>query len=514
MSWTRRFLITGVLFLLSTPLSAQMANNPWTQSYQAVLFGDQQVSHDPVTLVMPGVAQMSGFSSYLENPASAALVEQSFGSFGIAYRSVSQSTAFLNQSHNLGDNQTGVSNIGFAYRFPTVQGRMVWGAGYSQHSYYNRAMGIGGFNSGSSITDFFKIPNSEYADVAFDAYAIDYGDEFENWDESILRVGFENYGEYLGIDQEGEIYQRGMAGDYSTFLATEFQENLMVGVSIGLRSGRYRYSRTFLEVDREGQYNGLIADSDGDDEPDTDIDSILLNDEVQSEFVSFALRAGAIYQISDRVSIGASYTFPSRLSVEEELDGRIISTMDNLVEFEEELRTSFSYTVHSPGRVHLGVALNPLEKVSLSLSGEYVDHSGTDVGFDAELFEQERNENRFISDHYRAVWNFRGGVAVDLADDITLRGGYGVRPSRFATGGVREDQFSLGLGMTVSDAARLEIGAQYSRWRDEFSVVYSYTDYDYSTLPDEPPVPRTRDEFANQDGNRIQVLATFQLFFN
>jgi len=508
-----RYYLIILMVFVAFPVTAQVANYSWSQSYQAVLFSDQQISHDPVTLVMPGVAYASGFSSYLENPASSALFDNSFGSLGLVFRSVSEETRFLNQNNRLGDNQTGISNIGFVYKFPTIQGSLVWGAGYSQHSAYNRTMEIGGFNDRSSITDFFKIRNSEYADIAYNTYAIDDGDEFTDWDESILRVGFQEYGDYLGMDQEGEIYQRGMAGDYSTFLATEFIENLMVGASIGLRSGRFRYDRTFLEVDRAGQYNGLIVDSNDDGSPDTDVDSILLADEIKSEFISFALRAGVLYRAGDHLRLGIAYTFPSRLNVEEELDGRIITTMNNGARFEDDLRTRFSYAVRSPARLHLGAAFEQFRGVTLSLSGEYVDHSATRVDFDSELFEQERDENRFISDVYRPVWNIRGGLAAELTDELTLRAGYGIRPSRFADGGVREDQLSFGVGISIMESARLELGAQYSMWRDESSVVYSYTDYDYSPLPNEPPVSHIRQEFSSRDGNRLQILATFQLFF-
>jgi hypothetical protein len=507
----------GVLLIWALspdPLTAQEANNPWSHSYQAVHFGDQQNVHDPVTLVMPGTAFNSGFSSYLENPASAALFDRSFGSFGLSFRNISEDTQFMGMSSDMSDNQAGVSNLGFVYRFPTERGSLVWGAGYSQHSSHNRALSISGRNEETSITDHLKIPGSEYSDVAFNAYAIDYGDEFEDWDESILRVGFSDFGTYLGMDQEAEFTQRGGAGEYSTFLATEFLENLMLGASFGIQSGRHTYKRTFLEIDRPNNYTGTVIDSNDDGNPDTDIDRILLTDELRSEYVSLTLRTGMLYKLTDHLNIAASYTFPSRLSVDEELDGRIISTFNNGIEFDDDLRTSFSWTVRSPARVNLGAALTEWNGISLSVSAEYVDYSNTRIDFDSDLFEEERNENRFIGENYRAVWNLRGSLAYSINDQVTLRGGYGLRPSRFSQGGVDTQLLSAGIGFDVSRQARIQLGAQYAFWRDEPSVVYDYADYDYTTLPDSPPPSTIESATAFRDGNRLQLMGTLQLFFN
>jgi hypothetical protein len=169
--------LSGVFMLLiSQKTVAQEALNPLLYSYQAVQFSDINISHDPVTLVMPGTAFNSGFSSYLENPASAALFRDSFGSFGLAVRNVDESSTFLGNRVSFDDNQLALSNLGFVYSFPTTQGSLVMGAGYSQHTFFNRAMSLSGRNEQTSITDAFKIPGSPYGDIAFDTYAIDYGD--------------------------------------------------------------------------------------------------------------------------------------------------------------------------------------------------------------------------------------------------------------------------------------------------------------------------------------------------
>lgn len=500
-----------ILFATVVPAVAQVANDPWSQSYQAVQFSDPLISHDPVTRVMPAVAFRSGFSGYLDNPASMALFEESTGSFGLVHRSVKESASFLGNSPSLQDRQTGVSNLGFVYRVPTERGSLVWGAGYSQHSYYNRTMPVSGFNDRSSMTDLFKVPGNEYTETAFSSYAIDYGDTEEDWDESIFRVGFSDYGTYLGIDQEADFKERGMAGDYSAFMATEFLKNFMVGLSVGLTSGRHTYRRTLLEVDRQNLYTGTVIDSNEDGEPDTDIHSILLDDEVRSEFYSLAVNAGILYKIHPHLQVGASYTLPSRLTVEEEFDGRIASTFDNGEGFEGDLKTRFDYGVRSPGRMALGLAVTDVGPVSVSLAADRRDYGKTELSFESDLFEQERDENDYIARMYRSVWNLRGGVELSPGHGWALRAGYGVRPSRFANGGVTRKELSFGVGFDVMPGGRLELAAQTTRWSEEERVVYEYGEYDYSVLPDAAPVATIRQERALLDGNLWQFMATFQI---
>ncbi|MGM0505682.1 MAG: hypothetical protein ACQER4_00670 [Bacteroidota bacterium] len=494
-----------------SPVVAQVANDPWSQSYQAVQFSDPLTSHDPITRVMPAVAYRAGISGFLENPASMALFEESTGSFGLVHRSVDESATFLGNSPSLQDRQTGISNLGFVYRVPTVQGSLVWGAAYSQHSYYNRALPVSGFNDRSSMTDQFKVPGNEYTETAFSAYAIDYGDTVEDWDESIFRVGFNDPGTYLGIGQEAEFKERGMAGDYSAFMATEFLENFMVGLSVGLTSGRHTYRRTHLEVDRQEQYSGIVIDSNDDGQPDTDIHSILLDDEVRSEFYALAVNAGVLYQLHPNLQLGASYTLPSRLTVEEEFDGRIVSTFDNGEGFEGDLQTQFEYGVRTPGSMAFGLALTDVGPISVSLAADRRDYGKTEISFDADLFEQERDENEFIAQMYRSVWNLRGGMQISPGAGWDLRAGYGVRPSRFANGGANRNEISFGIGFDVMNGGRLELAAQTTRWSGEERVVYEYGEYDYSVLPDAPPVATTRQERAMTDGNLWQFMATFQI---
>lgn len=516
MSTFKRLLSLTVLILgIVVQAGAQNVNDALLFSNQAVQFGDQREVINPVTGVMPGTAYNSGFGAFLDNPASIALFDNSFGEFGLTYKSINEDATYQESSRSFDDSQTNISNVGFIYSFPTTQGSLVFGAGYNQHSSANRALGINARNENSTITDQFKAPGNTYSDIAFNTFAIDYGDEFEDWDESILRVGFDQFGDFLGIRQQGEITERGNSGEYSAFIATEFQPNLMIGASVGILAGNFSYDRVFQEVDEFNDYNFQAIDSDDDGQPETDIDTILLSDEVDSRYSGFRGRVGALYKVTPNLNVGASYTLPSKISVDENYSAEIRTTFDNGEGFNDDLNGQFSYSVSYPSRVNIGVALEDIEGLSVSLSTDYTDYSKVEIDFESdELFEDELDENELISNEFGEVWNYRGGISYDVNQVASVRAGYGFMPSRFKNGLDDKSIYSAGLGFNLGQGTSIELGAMYMRWEEESSV-YTYTQYDYSPLPDEPPlIDATRSEDAVRTADLFQLMGTVRFSIN
>ncbi len=488
--------------------------NSLLYSNQANMFSEQGSAMDPVSLVMPGTAYAGGFGSFLDNPASAALFNRSFSEFGLAYTAVNESAEFANSPQSLDDNQFNLSNAGLVYSFPTTQGSLVVGAGYNQHTVFNRALGFRGRNDQTTITDGFKAPGSIYSDIAFNTFAIDYGDEFEDWDESILRMGFDQWGDYLGMRQQGEIFESGYGGEYSFFAATEFQQDLMIGVSLGILNGRYKYDRLFQEVDNFNVYNDQFIDTDNDGNGDTDIDNILLQDQIRTDYTGFKFRVGMIYRLNEVVNVGGSFTPGTRMKVDEKFDANILTTFDNGVAYEDELNTEFTYYVEMPSRTSVGISVNNLNGFTVSTAAEYVNYAGTRIDFDdGDLFEDELAENEFIENNFRAVWNLRGGIAYQIPDGVTLRGGYSYLPGKFESADNNRSVISFGMGIELTPAVRLELAGRYKTW-DETSAVYDYAEYDYSVLPDEPPTHTFGSENASRSVERWQTLATIRFNMN
>ena len=284
----------------------------------------------------------------------------------------------------------------------------------------------------------------------------------------------------------------------------------MLGASVGLLNGRYSYGRIFQEIDEFNDYNAEFIDTDDDGFGDTDIDNILLEDELRTTFNGFKARAGFIYRLSENLNIGGSYTLGTRVNVNENFDARIQTTFDNGEQFEDDIVSEFSYNVEFPSRTSLGASINDVGGLSISASAEYVDYSATRIDFNnADLFEDELIENEFIEETFRPVLNYRAGIAFEVNPDFTVRAGYSFMPSRFESGNDDKSTYAFGTGFSLTPDIRLEIAAQYTNWEEQ-SVVYDYAEYDYSDLPDNPPTFQFNSEDAMYNVDKWNILATLR----
>ena len=434
----------------------------------------QYPSYDPISIVVPGVSQPTGLGGFQENPASMALFRESFMSLGLSNRYVSEQGRYLGNTTDFDDTQTSVGDLGFVYSVPTIRGSLVIGAGYSQTTDFNRALSVGGRNNESTLTDYYNItPDDSLFFAAFDVYAIDYAGPDSSYSNtaSIFRIGFE---EFPGINQDVELTERGAMGEYSIFAATEVQKGLMIGASIGLISGSYSYDRSFLETDRNNDYNFQFVDTDGDGTGDTDIDNILSEDVINADVTAFSARVGFVYQLTPSFNVGGSYQFKNKLSVDETYNTLITTTFDNGVEYFDQAPGRFSYNIVRPDRLNLGLTVKNLAGFSLSVAGEGVRYSEARIEFeDIQLRNDENAINQDVRSQLQDVINVRAGLEFEKFPLFTPRVGYGYYSSPRENFDAARQFFSGGFSTRLFDDLTLDLGAQYVTWEDRISL-YSY----------------------------------------
>lgn len=463
--------IPTALVVISAGLSPLMAH---AQSADDVLrYSLQYPSYDPVSIVVPGVSQANGFGTYQENPASMALFKEGFMSFGLSNRTVSEQGTYLGNTTDFDDSQTGVSDLGFVYKVPTIRGSLVIGGGYSQTTDFNRALAAGGRNNQSTLTDFYNItPDDSLFFAAFDVYAIDFATTDSSYanTSSIFRIGFDGY---PGIRQDVELTERGTLGEYSAFFATEAQKGLMIGASVGLLAGSYAYERAFLETDNNNDYNFQFIPT---EEGDTDIDNILSTDVINADITAFSARVGVVYQPVSAISIGGSYQFKSKMSVEENYNTSISTIFDNGVEYFDEAPGRFSYTVTRPSRLNAGLTLSNLGGFTLSVAGERVRYTEGKIDFgDIQLRNQEREINRAVESNLKDVINVRAGLEFEASPFFIPRIGYSYLPSPQSGIDATREFYSGGFSARLFDNLTFDLGVQYGMWDDQ-NQLYDYGD--------------------------------------
>lgn len=495
------------VFMVIESVEAQLPQDPLSFNHRAVLFGTRQAASDPVSTVMPGTAFGSGLGSYLDNPASIALLENGLAvEFGITYRSIAEETLHLGTANENNIGSSGLSNMSLIFSRKGEGRGLVLAAGFTDHAVFDRTSTINSFNDNSTITDLFKSTGSPYREVARETGAIVAGDETGIWFDSIFRPGGGNGAGFLGIRQQAEIVQSGEGGELSFAMATELQPDLFVGISLGYLRGTHHYRRVFQEIDDRGLYRDAVADGNG---SQLSLHSLTLEDQMESSFSGLRTRVGMVYKVFPGLTVGGSYTFPTTVTVEENLNAALRTRRDPFDDQNdnmEQLERDLSFDVTYPSMISLGAAVSGLSGFSASLSFDYTDYRQVRMDFvDSELFDLEVQENQVIRSEYAETLSVRGGVAWEMNEEIVFRAGYALFPSVYLGGSDWRRVITLGTSIALSERIRLDFGARYMMAEDESSL-YTRAEYNYSNLTNGIPASVTRNESASS--SLTQVLFT------
>ena len=446
-------------------------------------FSGFNTNGDANSALLPSVAIDNGFGSFVDNPASMALIKTSFFNFGYL-SNFAETTTNWQQTDATNNNHIGrFGNAGVVYSVPTVVGSFVVGGGYNFSNNMNRTNILRARNDVSSITDSFKDEGSDYHNIAFETYAIDFYDVNQTILESIFRVGFAP-DEFYGITQNARITQRSSKGEFSIFTGAETIRNLYTGISLGFTTGNYRYKRDFLEDDTFNDYNGDFIETDSQGNNGTDISNILVYDELDSEMISATVRVGMVYRLFEGLNLGASYKFPTKMIVTENYYSSIETNLDDdRLPFFDDFSGDFEYAIKQPGQLNAGIALDDLGGFSLSGSVEFIDYSKTEVDLtrdenlnfqdEIDLEYLERNYYEEFQEHYNLVINYKAGAEFRTRTGFELRGGFGYFPAKADRYASDKYMAGGGLGIPLTRDLFLDISTQYTWWEDR-SIMYEY----------------------------------------
>ena len=454
---------------------AQESADPLLYSQQAIEFSAASSGATRPGLTLPGTATAYDLGSILDNPASAALFREGFFDLSLAATNTNEEAIYLGGAQTDNQLKGSLSSLGFVVALPTRAGALNFGGSYVQTGSFNRAYSVMGFNQDHTITDQFKVPGNTYEGIAFETYAIDYGDVDQTYLESIFRVGFTPE-QYPGIQQEAEVLQEGIAGEWNAFVATEFQRNLFVGASIGVTNGEKTYKRTFLELDLNNVYNGDFIDTNNDGEGETDVDNMLLQDDFRSEYSGLSARLGFIYQMGDVVRIGASYKLPSTLKVTERYDSVIRTTMDNAEYFQSSLSGDFEYKIKQPSTISGGLSVGTAQGIEVAFGADYTPLSNTEINYSGlETFLDERIDNEYIESVFDDVLDLRAGLKYTAPVGVTVFGSALYQAPRFKGSSQERLAFGFGGDVPVNRNLSVFVNSRLTSFT-ETSTVYSYED--------------------------------------
>ena len=483
-------LATFMLLITASSAMAQDGYDPMSYSSLSQVFSSQQYLGSANSAILPSVAMENGYASFIDNPAAMSLIKGSYVNIGYMSNRSEFNQSFRGNELLLDSKADYINNIGVVYKIPTRVGSLVLGGGIHTNSVYNRSLGSSAFNNQSTITDIFKGESSDYRNIAFETYAIDYADQAQTQLESIFRIGFDDG--FPGTYQQSELTQDGRSREFAFFMGTEFKKNLHIGFSLGINEAFHNMSRNILEEDLDNVYDGDFIEQDENGENGTDIYSIQLSDELRSDVLGFEARIGAVYKLGQYLNLGASWSLPSIMEITEEYNSTITTSFDNSIgPFFDSFEGEFTYAITRPSKYSLGMAVNQLKGFDLSIGVDFISYNKTDIDltydqsldFDEVAFlrDQEAVIEQSINQRYQSVMNTRIGAQYRFKNGTELRAGTSILPSKSLQIDETRKLYSGGIGIPLSRDFFLDITTQYIQWNDR-SVLYEYQDMG-STIP-------------------------------
>ncbi len=255
--------------------------------------------------------------------------------------------------------------------------------------------------------------------------------------------------------QRETIKDRGSHYQFNFAWGGNYDDKFYFGGGMGVQVLNYKQERTYEEFDflREG----VDVDS---------LNAIRIDDQIEVKGAGINFNFGTIFRPAEFLTIGASYTSPSFMSINEEsflnLDADWDAGSTYTEEVDEETNSfdlntidpyesnlfSNNYKLRTPSRIAVGVAVFIGKSGFLSGDMEYVNHGNANLNSDD--FSTSL-DNDLIDATYEPVMNIRAGGEYRF-DNFRLRAGYAFFPDPVKASNIQDrTNVTFGFGYRTTD---------------------------------------------------------------
>ncbi len=333
------------------------------------------------------------------------------------------------------------------------------GLGFNQLANYNRGIYYLGNANGTILNNWFAEAQQILATgteddldpftsrLAYDVNAIYYQDNDLSYDFAA--------NPNAALQRSQTLTQSGTMNEMVLSLAGNYDETMMIGLTVGVPFVRYRLSGEYREDDPAGEVEYF--------------DNLTYTEDLTTDGVGINFKFGVIYRVSQALRLGASVHSPTWLSLTDDYSNTFsyAYTDGNGTSSDQASSPSgnFDYKLATPWRASLSGAVLIQKHGFLSAEVEWVDYSANKYNFTADVANTanqlaERQVNTEIQRFFEPKINVRfGGEAV--LDNFRLRAGInllgkpyaedsGFNMAYTAGAGIRGESFFLDLGYRLT----------------------------------------------------------------
>lgn len=354
--------------------------------------------------------------------------------------------------------------------------RVNFAFGINRLNDYNSETYFSGYNNSNSLTEYyaeqanqndgtspFEI-TSAYpfgAGLFYQTYLINPDVSDSNFYSSAIAGG--------NIQQSGYLSQQGSTSEYLFSIGSNYNDRLLIGMSLGMPSIRYSSVLSFTESD--------------DNNAHSDFNSFTNYNALSTSGNGFNAKFGATYIFNEFIRAGAAVHTPTYYWMHDSYSATVSSDLNSVGQRDwSSPQGSFNYDMITPWRAVGSIAAYYKKYGFISLDYEVVDYSSMNYQFKRSVSPDEKavesSLNQTIDNKYAVASNVR--VGAEFAYEMfRVRGGVAYYGSPFETGqaNVNNDfsrkSFSAGVGVRGAKAF-FDVGLVHTN-SNEFYQPYTLT---------------------------------------
>ncbi|WP_372756207.1 OmpP1/FadL family transporter [Mariniflexile sp.] len=410
------------------------------------------------------------------NPAGAAVFSQSHASFSLSNVDFNNDTRYFNGlttsgNSNFDVNQGGASFV-FATRSNSPWRKFTFGIAYERTNNYDDTWNAVGLNTNddgnfsNSIASYFYdyangvhlqdiSLNGRYVEVAYNNIGNSYGfkpqQAFLGYQSYILEpvTNDDNNTEYYANVNAGDFYHdylyasTGYNGKISFNFATQYEDNLYLGVNLNSHFINYNRTSSLLEDNSNGN---LITEIDFDNS-------------LSTRGNGFSFQLGGILKVSQEFRVGLTFDSPTWYTIEEETTQYINTNeaADDIHYIRDIVNVYPQYKLQTPSKITGSLAYVFGTQGLLSFDYSKKDYSKTKFKPTSDTFFANQNTN----------------ITNTLTDAATYRIGGEYKVNQFSfRGGYRFEESPYRDGVTVGDLTGYSLGIGYNFGNTKLDITY------------------------------------------
>lgn len=419
------------------------------------------------------------------NPAGSAIFNNSHASLTLNNNNIDNDVTYFNALNNSSNSEFDLNQTGVAFVFNDTRENSDWrkfvlGFAYDQVQNYDDNWFASGTNTrsidgyflanaqGLRLDEISTLPGETISEAYQDigsVFGFSHQQAFLGYESYILEPQSDTDENTIytsnvapgNFDQEYNYNSIGYNGKFSFNLATQYQDNLYLGLNLNSHVINYDRSTYFFEG------NSNLGSS---------VNEIGFENTLSTTGSGFSFQLGGIAKLSDRVRVGLTYNSPTWLRISEETtqyistirddNGNTINTtIDPLV-----LNVFPDYKLQTPAKVTGSAALVFDKKGLLSFDYSRKDYSKTK--FKPESDSYFAAQNSAISNNLKAASTYKVGGEYRYKQ-FSFRGGYRFEESPYNDSTIVGDLtgFSLGLGYNFGNT-KLDLSFDQSQRKTDY----------------------------------------------